>query len=67
MTLWRRYRDALLCVILGSIPFFFLRTTLRDPTRYDEFDRLILPVVAFLQNAVDRPVRGAADIWSEYV
>lgn len=67
MNLWRRYRDALLCVVLGSIPFFFLRTTLRDPTRYDEFDRLMLPVVAKLQDWIDRPVRGAAEIWGDYL
>jgi len=67
MNLWRRYRDALLCVVLGSIPFFFLRTTMKDPTRYDEFDRLLLPVVATLQNLVDQPVRGAAEIWSDYI
>lgn len=67
MNLWERYRVVLLCVVLGSIPFFFLRTTLKDPTRYDEFDRLMLPVVGWLQNAVDRPVRGAAEIWSDYI
>ncbi len=67
MNLWRRYRDALLCVVLGSIPFFFLRTTMKDPTRYDEFDRLLLPVVATLQNLIDQPVRGAAEIWSDYI
>lgn len=67
MNLWRRYRDALLCVVLGSIPFFFLRTTMKDPTRYDEFDRLLLPVVAFLQDFVDQPVRGAAEVWGDYI
>ncbi len=67
MNLWRRYRDALLCVVLGSIPFFFLRTTMKDPTRYDEVDRLLLPVVATLTNVVDQPVRGAAEIWSDYI
>jgi rod shape-determining protein MreC len=67
MTLWQRYRVVLLCVVLGSIPFFFLRTTLKDPTRYDEFDRLMLPVVGKLQDWVDLPVRGAAEIWSDYI
>ena len=67
MTLWQRYRVVLLCVVLLSIPFFFLRTTLKDPTRYDEFDRLMLPVVGKLQDWVDRPVRGAAEIWGDYI
>jgi rod shape-determining protein MreC len=67
MNLWERYRVVLLCVVLGSIPFFFLRTTLKDPTRYDEFDRLMLPIVGWLQDVIDRPVRGAAEIWSDYI
>lgn len=67
MNLWQRYRVVLLCVVLGSIPFFFLRTTLRDPSRYDEFDRLMLPIVATLQDWIDRPVRGAAEIFSDYI
>lgn len=67
MTLWQRYRVVLLCVVLLSIPFFFLRTTLKDPTRYDEFDRLVLPAVAFLEDKIDLPVRGAAEIWSDYI
>ncbi|MBK8691420.1 MAG: rod shape-determining protein MreC [Deltaproteobacteria bacterium] len=67
MTLWQRYRVVLLCVVLLSIPFFFLRTTLKDPTRYDEFDRLVLPAVSFLEDKIDLPVRGAAEIWSDYI
>lgn len=62
MTLWQRYRVVLLCVVLLSIPFFFLRTTLKDPTRYDEFDRLVLPAVSFLEDKIDLPVRGAARV-----
>lgn len=67
MTLWERYRVVLLCVVLGSIPFFFLRTTLKDPTRYDEFDRLMLPAVSRLEDWVDLPVRGAAEVWGDYI
>lgn len=67
MGLWRRYRDAVLCVVLLSVPFFFLRTSTRDPTRYDDLDRLILPAVSTLQSLIDAPVRGAADIWGDYV
>lgn len=67
MGLWRRYRDAVLCVVLLSVPFFFLRTSTRDPTRYDDLDRLILPAVSTLQSLIDAPVRGAADIWGDYI
>ncbi len=67
MSIWRRYRDAILCVVLLSIPFFFLRTTTRDPSRYDDLDRLVMKPVAALQWLVATPTRGLADIWSDYV
>lgn len=68
MNLWKRYRDAILCVVLLSVPFFFLRTTTRDPGHYDELDRAILPVVTFFQNLfINRLAEGAADLWGDYV
>lgn len=67
MGLWKRYGRAVLCVVLLGVPFFFLRTTTRDPSRYDELDRVLLPLISFLQNFFDRPIRGAADMWGDYV
>lgn len=67
MDLWKRYGRAVLCVVLLGVPFFFLRTATRDPSRYDELDRVLLPLISFLQNVLDRPVRGAADLWGDYL
>jgi rod shape-determining protein MreC len=67
MGLWKRYGRAVLCVVLLGVPFFFLRTASRDPSRYDELDRLLLPIISRLQGWIDAPVRGAAEYWGEYV
>jgi rod shape-determining protein MreC len=68
MNIWKRYQDAVVCVVLLGIPFFFLRTTTRDPGHYDALDRLFLPAVSVLQDTfVNRLAEGAADLWMDYV
>lgn len=68
VNLWKRYRAALLCVLALGVPFFFLRTTTRDPSRHDALDRTLLPIVSFLQDLfINRLAEGAADLWMDYV
>ncbi|MBI5512465.1 MAG: rod shape-determining protein MreC [Deltaproteobacteria bacterium] len=67
MDLWQRYRDAILCVVLLSVPFFFLRTTTRDPSRYDPLDRVVVQVVAPAQRLTTSFSRGLADLWTGYL
>jgi rod shape-determining protein MreC len=68
VNLWKRYRAALLCVLALGIPFFFLRTTTRDPSRHDALDRALLPFVSLLQDLfINRIAEGTADVWMDYV
>ncbi len=68
MNLWKRYRAALLCVLALSVPFFFLRTTTRDPSHHDALDRFLMPWVSGLQDLfINRLAEGAADLWMDYV
>lgn len=67
MTFWKRYRDAIICVLGLSIPFFFVRSTMRDPSRQDELDRLILMFVGPLQRYADTPARALVDVWDDYI
>jgi rod shape-determining protein MreC len=68
VNLWKRYRAALLCVLALGVPFFFLRTTTRDPSRHDALDRTLLPIVSLLQDLfINRVAEGAADVWMDYV
>lgn len=66
MSFWKRYRDAVLCVVLLSIPFFFLRASTRDPGRLDDLDRLVLRL-APIQWLGTTIARGAADVWGDYL
>ena len=67
MTLWKRYRDAIVCVLLLSVPFFFLRATTRDPGRLDALDRAFLKITGPAQYVGTTIARGFADIWDNYV
>jgi len=64
---WKRHWDALICVILLAIPFVFLRTSTRDPARYDELDRVMARVIAKVEWVVAPVAMGAADLWSDYL
>lgn len=68
MNLWKRYRAALLCVLALGVPFFFLRTTTRDPGHHDALDRALMPLVSGLQDLfINRLAEGTADLWMDYV
>jgi rod shape-determining protein MreC len=67
MTLWKRYRDAIGCVLLLSVPFFFLRASTKDPGRLDVLDRQFLKLTAPAQFVGTWIARGLADVWDEYV
>ena len=41
MTPYRRYRDALIVILLLAVPFFFLRASVRDPKEVNSLDRAL--------------------------
>jgi rod shape-determining protein MreC len=67
MTLWKRYRDAVLCVLLLSLPFLFLRASTRDPGQLHEVDRFFLKVGAPIQWLGTTLARGMAAVWDDYI
>ena len=67
MYLWRRYRDAFLCVVLLAVPFVFLNSNLKDPSRLNVLDRIVLKVSAPIQYVAAALARGASDVWEGYV
>lgn len=67
MSLFRRIRDAAVCVVLLVLPFFFLRANLRDPAQTNVVDRVILQASAPLQYAATELAQGASGILQEYV
>lgn len=67
MLLWRRYRDAFLCVVLLAVPFLFLNSNLKDPSRLNFLDRVILKISAPIQWVTAAVARGISDVWESYV
>jgi rod shape-determining protein MreC len=67
MTLWKRYRDAIICVLLLSLPFFFLRASTRDPGHLSEVDRFVLKIGAPFQWLGDKIASGTANLWDDYL
>lgn len=67
MTFWRRYRDAILCVLLVGVSFFTLRASMRDPGSLTEVDRQILRFTARMQGLGAWIARGVGDVWDRYV
>lgn len=67
MYLWRRYRDAFLCVVLLAVPFIFLNSNLKDPSRLNVLDRIVLKISAPIQAVAAAMARGVSDVWEGYI
>lgn len=64
---YRRYRDAVIVVILLAVPFFFLRANIRDPGQLSALDRAILKISLPVQYASSALARGVSNLWGDYV
>src|SRR5262245_22683279 len=67
MLLYRRFRDAVVCIVLLGLPFFVLRANLNDPTRSNAVDRAILEFSAPIQYAATQLAQGISAVLQEYV
>ena len=67
MNFFRRFRDAAVCVALLALPFFFLRSNLKDPHKTTALDRTVLQISAPIQYVATQLALGVSGIWQEYV
>jgi rod shape-determining protein MreC len=67
MTLFRRFRDALVCVALLALPFFFLHANLQNPGQTTPIDRALLQVSAPIQYVATQLAGGVSGIIQDYV
>ena len=67
MHLYRRFRDAAVCIVLLALPFFVLRANLTDPSRVNAVDRTILELSAPIQYGTSQLAQGISAILQEYV
>jgi len=64
---YRRYRDAVIVVVLLAVPFFFLRANIRNPGQLSALDRAILKISLPVQYASSALARGLSNLWGDYV
>jgi rod shape-determining protein MreC len=67
VNLYRRFRDAAICVALLATPFFFLNANLKNPTNINAIDRALLQVSAPIQYVATQLAVGASGIVGQYV
>ena len=56
-----------MCVLLLALPFFFLRTNLKEPSQMTSLDRTLLQVSAPIQYVAAKLASGVGGIIQEYV
>ena len=66
-TPFRRSRDAVVVVLLLALPFFVLRSNVRDPRKLNALDRLVLRASAPLQYVGSLLGRGISSVVGSYV
>jgi len=67
MPQYKRYQDAIVCVVLLALPFFFLNANLKDPSRLTSWDRVILRLSSPVQYVADAVAETVGDVWIRYV
>lgn len=64
----RRYRDIVIVLLALVVPFWFLRASMRDPTRQATgADRVVMRIAAPVQYAAATLARGVSNLWGDYV
>ena len=64
----RRYRDLAIVLLALAVPFWFLRASMRDPTKQSTGpDRVIVRIAAPIQYAAATLARGLSNLWGDYV
>jgi len=67
MTLFQRYRDAIVCVVLLGLPFYYLRASTRSPGHLGEIDRAVVALTSPLHYVGTTIADGIFDVWDRYV
>ncbi|MBK8170990.1 MAG: rod shape-determining protein MreC [Sandaracinaceae bacterium] len=67
MNFFRRFREVTIVAALLAIPFFFLNANLKQPTRTNALDRLVLQVSSPIQWVATQTARGVSNMIEQYV
>jgi rod shape-determining protein MreC len=64
----RRYRDFAIVLLALAVPFWFLRASMRDPTKQVSGpDKVIVRIAAPIQYLAATLARGVSNLWGDYV
>jgi rod shape-determining protein MreC len=65
---FRRYRDIVIVLLALAVPFWFLRASMRDPTKQVSGpDRIVVTIASPIQYAAATLARGISNLWGDYV
>jgi rod shape-determining protein MreC len=64
---FKRYRDFFICVILLGLPFLFLHSNLKEPSKHNAFDKVILKLSTPIQYVSSMVARTVSDVWGSYI
>ena len=67
MSFFRHYRDIIICILALAIPFFFLRSNLKDPSQLNVADKIIMTLSTPVQWAATAAAETVGGVWSDYV
>jgi rod shape-determining protein MreC len=67
MTPWKRYRDVAIVALLLALPFFLLRSHMKDPAQLNAVDRFLLRISAPIEYVAATLARGTTNVWTDYV
>lgn len=67
MAHFKRHQTAVLCIVLLVIPFFFLNSNLKDPSRLTTLDRTILAISSPIQRISGSIAEAVIDVVSKYL
>lgn len=67
MSVFKRYRDAGIAIVLLALPFFMLRTNMKSPSNLNALDKVILKLSAPIEFAASGLARGISNVWESYI
>lgn len=67
MSAFKRYRDVGIVIILLTVPFFFLRANMKNPSSLNALDRIVLRISAPVEFAASSLARGVSNLWEGYI
>jgi rod shape-determining protein MreC len=67
MPFFDRYKNIIISILALAIPFFFLQANLKDPSKLNGVDKVIVTLSTPVQWAATASAESVDDVWSGYI